>query len=181
MMKYFVIWDFRGACSSVEMLKGYMLICQNAEGVHDKQKVGSPCPAQLRSFHMPSFQLCRSTGQKRQNWYDLADYTSETIWLGVNMYGGSYVVNLFKQKIVSQRIIFLLPWHYTTIFFVIHSLTIFTAQIVHSLMYYCGKICLRSLADQIVHRLQKMFLTEIHAKATRTALLDWNFAMGASE
>jgi len=26
--------DFRGACSSVETLKGYMLTCWNAEGVH---------------------------------------------------------------------------------------------------------------------------------------------------
>jgi len=24
------------------------------------------------AFHMPAFQLCRSTGQKPQNWYDLA-------------------------------------------------------------------------------------------------------------
>jgi len=28
---------------------------------------------------MPSFQRCKSTGQKRQNWHDLAAYTSETI------------------------------------------------------------------------------------------------------
>ena len=44
MIKYFVIRNFRGTCSSVEMvkgtclsveiLKGYMLICRNAEGVH---------------------------------------------------------------------------------------------------------------------------------------------------
>jgi len=30
----FVIRIFRGACSSIEMLKGYMLIFRNAEGVH---------------------------------------------------------------------------------------------------------------------------------------------------
>jgi len=29
--------------------------------------------------HMPSFQLCRCTSKKRQNWYDLAAYTSEMI------------------------------------------------------------------------------------------------------
>jgi len=34
MVKYFVIRKFRGTCSSVEMLKGYMSIFQNAEGVH---------------------------------------------------------------------------------------------------------------------------------------------------
>jgi len=27
----------------------------------------------------------------------------------MTMYGGSYVVNLFKQKVVSQKTIFLLP------------------------------------------------------------------------
>ena len=31
------------------------------------------------SHRLPSFQLCESTGQKRQNRYDLAAYTSETI------------------------------------------------------------------------------------------------------
>jgi len=34
MTKCFVIGNFRGTCSSVEMLKGCMLICRNAEGVH---------------------------------------------------------------------------------------------------------------------------------------------------
>ena len=37
----FVIRTFRGTCSSVEILKGYMLICRNAEGVHGKGKVGN--------------------------------------------------------------------------------------------------------------------------------------------
>jgi len=32
MIKYFVTRNFRGTCSSVEMLKGCMLIFQNAEG-----------------------------------------------------------------------------------------------------------------------------------------------------
>jgi len=30
-------------CSSVGMLKGYMLMCRNALGVHGKQKFGNPC------------------------------------------------------------------------------------------------------------------------------------------
>jgi len=34
MMKYFVIRNFRGTRSSVEMLKGYMLIFRNAKWVH---------------------------------------------------------------------------------------------------------------------------------------------------
>jgi len=34
MIKYFVIRNIRGTCSSVEMLKGYMLIFRNAKGVH---------------------------------------------------------------------------------------------------------------------------------------------------
>jgi len=53
----FVIRNFRGtACSSVEMLKGtylsvemlkgYMVTCRNAEGVHGQRKVGNPCSGQ---------------------------------------------------------------------------------------------------------------------------------------
>jgi len=38
-----VIRNFKGTCSSIEMLKGYMLIRRNAEGVHGKKKVGNPC------------------------------------------------------------------------------------------------------------------------------------------
>jgi len=40
-------------------------------------------------------------------------------------------------------------------------------------------ICLHSLADQNVHRLEKMFSTKYHAKATWTVRLDWSSAMGA--
>jgi len=39
--KYFVIIHFRSTCSSVEMLKGYVLIFQNAEGVHGQRKIGN--------------------------------------------------------------------------------------------------------------------------------------------
>jgi len=52
MLKCFVIRNFRGTRSSVEMLKGYMLsfemlkgymlICRNAERVHGQRKVGNP-------------------------------------------------------------------------------------------------------------------------------------------
>jgi len=52
MIKCIVIGNFRGTCASVKILKGYMLICwnaegymlifRNAEGVHGKRKVGNP-------------------------------------------------------------------------------------------------------------------------------------------
>ena len=38
----FYLRNFTGTCASVEMLKGYMLICRNAEGVHGQRKVGNP-------------------------------------------------------------------------------------------------------------------------------------------
>jgi len=37
-----------GTCWSVEMLKGYMLICRNAEGVHGQRNVGNPWVRRLR-------------------------------------------------------------------------------------------------------------------------------------
>jgi len=40
------------------------------------------------AFHMLSFQLCRNTGQKRQNRYDLAAYISEAIRQARNQSGG---------------------------------------------------------------------------------------------
>ena len=53
------------------------------------------------AFHSPSFQLCRSTGQQRQNWFDLVAYASETI--GVTMYGGSHVVDFFKHAMMRLQ------------------------------------------------------------------------------
>ena len=81
----------------------------------------------------------------------------------VTTYSGSCVSNLLKQKAVSQKTIFLLLWHYTTIYLVIDSLTIFIAQILHSHMYW-GNICLHSLADWNVHRSEKILSTKCHAK-----------------
>jgi len=45
MINFFAIRDLgvHFYCSSVEILKKYMLICRNAEGVHGKQKVGNSC------------------------------------------------------------------------------------------------------------------------------------------
>jgi len=42
LLSLFIIRNFRDTYSSVEMLKGYMLICWNAERVHAKRKVGNP-------------------------------------------------------------------------------------------------------------------------------------------
>jgi len=42
MIKYFVIGNFGGTRSSVEILKEYMLIFRNAEGVHGQRKFGNP-------------------------------------------------------------------------------------------------------------------------------------------
>jgi len=118
-----------------------------------------------------------------------------------------------NRMLYHKNTMFLLPGHSTTIFFVIDCLTTFTAQIVHSHMYW-GKICLHqaqrvfweklqffklcpthfsrgaktfqggilplsygsglhSLADQNVHRLEKMFWTKYHEKATWTVLLQF--------
>jgi len=41
--KVFCHKKFRGTYSSVGMLMGYMLICRNAEGVHDQRKVEKSC------------------------------------------------------------------------------------------------------------------------------------------
>ena len=43
MIIYFVIGNLRGTFSSINMLKGYMLLTsRNAEGVHGPAKVGNP-------------------------------------------------------------------------------------------------------------------------------------------
>jgi len=58
MIKYFVRRNFRGRCSSVERLKGYMVLCGNAEGAHGQRKVGNPCSSRSESsIHLktPSF------------------------------------------------------------------------------------------------------------------------------
>jgi len=44
-IKYLVIRNFRVTCSSVKILKGYILICWNAKGVHARRRVENPCNA----------------------------------------------------------------------------------------------------------------------------------------
>ena len=51
MIKCFVIGHFRGTCSSAKMLKGFMLICRNAEGLHCKRKVGNPCTTSYTTYY----------------------------------------------------------------------------------------------------------------------------------
>jgi len=42
-----------GTYSSVKILKGYILTCWNAEGVHGKRKAGNPCSRESRAtFNM---------------------------------------------------------------------------------------------------------------------------------
>ena len=55
MLQFFVIRNFRGTCSSVEMQKGYMLLCRNAKGVHGQRKVGNPWSIIMKgtNFHPP--------------------------------------------------------------------------------------------------------------------------------
>ena len=133
------------------------------------------------AFHMPSFQFCRSTGQKRQTWYDLAAYISKKIG---NDHVRRFVCSLIcsSRKFHHKKSTFLLPWHDTTNFFFIDSLTIFTAQIVHPRMYW-GKICLHSFADQKVAKtFGKDVLNEISRKGNlnRTTWLmfcDGSFAI----
>jgi len=57
----------------------------------------------------------RSVSHARFNFAEapVKNFKTDTIWhptlqrqLGVTMYGGSYVFNLFKQKVVSQKTIF---------------------------------------------------------------------------
>jgi len=65
MIKCFVIGNFRGTCSSVEMLKGYMFVCRNAErymficwnaeGVRGKRKVGNPYDRPNRPLYPPLY------------------------------------------------------------------------------------------------------------------------------
>jgi len=92
----------------------------------------------------------------------------------VTMYGGSYVVNLFEQKVASTKTIFLLPWHYTTIFFVVDS---------HStnrpITYTLKDVPALSRRSKRTPFREKYFSTKYHAKATWTVLLDWSSAFAA--
>ena len=47
----FIIQNSEGGTSLfVEMLKEYMLICRNPEGVHSKKKFGNPCRRRIVAF-----------------------------------------------------------------------------------------------------------------------------------
>jgi len=69
MTKYFVIRNFRGTCSSVQMLNGYMpiirnaeevlyiLICRNSEGVHSQRNIGNSCSSISPLFCFQNFKF----------------------------------------------------------------------------------------------------------------------------
>ena len=95
------------------------------------------------AFQMPSFQLSRSTGQNRQNWYILAAYTSETI-------GGDHAWRCVCGLICSNRKL----WHKKTnlqTFVSSYGSRRFSA---YDYGYHCGFFPLRSvflvdLGDQV--------------------------------
>ena len=107
--------------------------------------------------------------------------TSETI--EVTMYSGSYAVNLFKQKVVSQK---------NDLFATVTQQSLFIEQNRLSDHLHCANrrpftYVLRKAMSTLscwskrrpLHRLEKMFSTKYHAKSTWPVLLDWSFAMGA--
>jgi len=50
MIQYFVIRNFRGTSTSVKILKVYVVICRNAEGVHSQRNVGNPCARRYNCY-----------------------------------------------------------------------------------------------------------------------------------
>jgi len=88
MTKYFVMRNFRGTCSSVEMLKGYMVVCWNAEGVHAhlsnakgvhrKRKVGNPWSSAMSSRHKAFVAVCKSS----ERWKHLEVFAAQ---IGLNI------------------------------------------------------------------------------------------------
>jgi len=83
---------------------------------------------------MPSLQLCRSTGQKRQNWYDLVAYTTETTGSDHDTAVRAWLI-CSNRKFIAKNNIFVTVTLHNNLFIVIDSLTIFTSQIVHTPMY----------------------------------------------
>ena len=67
MIKFF-IRNFRGTCSFVEMLKGYMLICRNAEGVRSRRKFGNPCPNPIAKLSHQTPKKMADVNNKWQNY-----------------------------------------------------------------------------------------------------------------
>jgi len=81
------------------------------------------------------------------------------------MYGGWYVVNLFKKRVVSQKNdIFTTVTLHNNHF--CHRLSGHLHHTNRPFTYVLRKITLHSLTDQNVHRLEKMFSTKYPAKAT---------------
>ena len=80
------------------------------------------------------------------------------------MYGGSYVVNLFKQGCITKNVLFATVTSHNNLF--CHRLSDHLHCTNRPFTYALRKdICLHILADPNVHRLEKTFSTKYHAKA----------------
>ena len=124
MMKYFVIRNFRGARSSFEMLKGYMLVFQNAERVLSHRKVGNPC-SRLSTCHC----LCWAWKAKAKSLYVWKYYGTyhvsncgqqcNSISCCLSLVGYSTIAALsYKQRYNSaNKMVWFYCYYYTTIHF----------------------------------------------------------------
>jgi len=94
------------------------------------------------------------------------------------MYGGSYVVNLFKQKVASQKNdLFATATLHNNLF--CHRIS-YHLHCTYWLFAYVLRKDMSTLSrrsDQSVHRLEKMFSTKYHAKQLEpyylTKVLRW--------
>jgi len=78
MIKYFVIRNFRGTCSSVEMLKGYMV----------RKRLGTPGLQQLNALHLlhafEEYWICLDSAFMTLWWFGLAYICGQVISLHVS-------------------------------------------------------------------------------------------------
>jgi len=110
---------------------------------------------------------------------------TDTIWqptlqrqLGVTMYGGSYVVSLFKQKVVSQKNeLFATVTLHNNLF--CHRLSDHLHCTNRPFIYVLRRDMSTLSRRSKRTRFRKSVLNEISRKATWTVLLDWSFAMTA--
>ena len=134
--------------------------------------------------HMLSFELCIRTAEKRQNWYDLAVYTSETT--GVQRQSSTAVRRLYTSFVQTEDFItrkrYFCYRDTTQQYIFCHRLSDYLHCTNRPFTHALRKdMSIHSLTDQNVYRLEKMFstLAKYHAKAIWTVLNHWGFAMGA--
>ena len=85
MIIYFVIENFGGTFSSVNKLKGYILICWNAEGVHGQRKVGNPWLDQLKRMYGSKKETGASQQTVRRQVYMKQDKCTLAVAIGLNL------------------------------------------------------------------------------------------------